>query len=380
MFKAPMISTTLDVQDLLQPIVLLVLVLTLLLLFIRNPKRDAQPFDAKISSAAKDSVSVSQGVGSLGMLGDTPRLMGTFIPTTGVVESNMPVPTPFENHHCSGEFLALHRPTHDKALDSSGDYPYADHFKGRKRLWETRWTFRFKHDVTDGMRFGIELDQYVPINASTKWLMEVAVGLLAQTAGKELYHSSGDDPDRVLGEIEKPVFTMPMFAFDQIVVTPADEDPPSLTDPAFSDLGIKRSDGRAAFIKEVSNMKLMAGPVYTFAFWGISQFLDVIKWEMQKIVPFKSFDFNLMCKAPPVNLVLYTVKEEELKDDKRHLQDKKTYYFRLAFWSSLKPPPMARLRELLPRLTNEIVAESVPKQLKGWAVLSQTMFGCCAQR
>lgn len=376
-----MIGTPLDAQDLLQPIVLVVLVSTLLFLFLRSPKTDAQPVKSINPSPAEDNVSVSQGIGHLGMPSDTPRLMGTFIPSAGLIESNLPVPTPFENQHCSGEFLPLHRPTHDKALDRSGDYPYADHFKGRKRLWEMRWTFRFKHDVTDGMRFGIELDQYVPVNASTRWLMEMAVGLLAQTAGKELYHSPGDDPGRVLGELEKPVFTMPMFAFDQIVVTPAGEDPPSLTDPAFADLGIKRSDDRAAFIREVSNMKLKPGAVYTFAFWGISQFLDVIKWEMQKIVPFKSFDFNLMCKAPPVNLVLYTVKEEELQDDKRHLQDKKTYYFRLAFWSSMKPPPMQRLRELVPSLTNEIMAESVPKQLKGWAMLSQTMFGgCCAQR
>lgn len=368
MLNDMLIRIHLQTRDSLQPVVLIVLILTLLFLFIKSPKKESRPPKSSNTRLAKDNDLVSD---------DTPRLMGTLIPSTGIVESNSSVPTPFENQHCSGAFLALHRPTYDKVLDKSDDYPYANHFKGRKRLWEMRWTFKFKHDVTDGMRFGIELDKYVPVNGSTKWLTEMAVGMLAQTVGKELYHSPGDDPTKVIGDLEKPVFTMPMFAFDQFIVTPEGEDPPSLTDPAFTDLGVKRTDDRAAFIRQASQLELKAGPVYTFAFWGISQFLDNIKWEMQKIVPFKSFDFNVMCGAPPVNVVFYTVKEDDLKDDKRHLQDKKTYYFRLAFWSSLKPPPRERLRELVPTLGSEFVTERVPKKRKGW---SDTMLGCCVSQ
>ena len=36
-------------------------------------------------------------------------------------------------------------------------------------------------------------------------------------AAKDLYHSVGDDPWKTSGETERPVFTMPLWAFDSTI-------------------------------------------------------------------------------------------------------------------------------------------------------------------
>jgi hypothetical protein len=277
-----------------------------------------------------------------------PHLQGTFMPSTGVVRSNGPAPIAFENENCVGSFLPLHRPTYDKALDASNQYPYGEHFAGRKRLWEMRLQFQFKETPSESVCFGIELEEYVPLNGAAKSMMAVTVAALKRIAGKDLYHSPGDDPQLVKGPAEKPVFMMPLWAFDQVIVTPAGEDTPDLTSPSFHKLGLHRASNRKAFIKEMCAMKLMAGPTYTFSFWGISQFLDGINWQVRKVVPFTTVGFNQFCGKPPVNLVLYSLRDSDDPRETRHLQYRKNYYFRLAFWSSEDKPSKAKLAELLP--------------------------------
>merc|ERR1719188_805443 len=118
------------------------------------------------------------------------------------------------------------------------------------------------------------------MNSLTKQLMALTVAALRKVAGNDLYHSPGDDPKQTPGPHEKPVFTMPLWAFDQFVITPQGEQPPDLADPDFSSFGHKRTDDRAAFVRQLSSLELKAGPMYTFAFWGISQFLDDINWKV----------------------------------------------------------------------------------------------------
>jgi len=338
------------------------------------------PAKTQASESSSPQAGVSFKSEDSGFRSTGPRLTGTFTPSTGIIEANAPAVFPFENENCYGEFLPLHRPTHDASLENSGNYPYASHFKGRKRLWEMRWTFRFKHEV-DGLMFGVELDEYVPVNAATKRVMGLIVSMLRQTVGSELYHSPGDDPKIVSGDTEKPVFTMPLFAFDQFILTPQGEDPPDLTDPGFADLGVHRVKDRAAFIRQISDLKLKPGPSYTFAFWGISQFLDNVQWKVQKVIPFKTIDFNQLCGAPPVAMVLYTLRKDGNVEDKRHLQRRKDYFFHMAFWSTLKPPRAERLQQLVPSLGKFSEAEVSGKGAKkGWSQMLEDMelLTCCA--
>jgi len=89
--------------------------------------------------------------------------------------------------------------------------------------------------------------------------------------------------------------------------------------------------------------------VYTFAFWGISQFIDVINWEFRGLFPRFKMDANKLCGRPPVYVVAYqlagTAEGEE--EDHRHLISKKSYYFKVALWSDKKPPESDFLEELL---------------------------------
>jgi hypothetical protein len=259
----------------------------------------------------------------------------------------------------------MNRPTDDKELDASGQYPYGDHFTGRKRLWECRVQIRFKTTPTDSIRFGVELDHYVPLNGAAKGMMGVTVAALKRVAGSDLYHSPGDDPQLVQGPLEKPVFVMPLWAFDQVIVTPEGAAAPDLTSASFHTLGLQRAKDRKAFVKELSAMRLLAGPTYTFAFWGISQFLDNLNWQLKNVVPFTTVDYNQFCGKPPVHIVLYGLKEDDDLNEKRHLQSRKNYYFRLAFWSSKQKPPANRLAELMP---DGLDSKEAPTQQRGEAI------------
>lgn len=270
-----------------------------------------------------------------------------YVHPSGRVHQNPAKPFSFQNEFCHGHFLPLHRPTHNQALDTKGNYPYGDHFTGRKRLWELRIQFQVKEAVQGNMLLGIELENYVPQSSTTKKLMGLTLAALRQVVGNDLYHSIGDDPKEGEGPHEKPVFVVPTWAWDQFICTPADEEPPDLTDPAFATWGTKRSDDKKAFMKEMTDLKFIPGQIYTVSSYGISRFLDCINWKVKKIIPFKGIDFDQFCGKPPVTVVMYTLNPGE-GGDVRHLQSRKKYYFRYALWSSKRPPTAEKLRELIP--------------------------------
>lgn len=312
-----------------------------------------------------------------------PHMQGTLIPSTGMMRFNPDEPYAFENRNCSGQFLPLHRPTHDAALDRSGKYPYGSHFASRKRLWELRIQFQVKQPVDGNLMIGLELENYVPLNAAAKKFMGLTVAALRKVVGNDLYHSVGDDPQQGSTPHEKPVFMMPMWACDQLLITPVGEEPPDMTSPHFSTFGMKRVDDRKAFVKEMEGLKFAPGSIYTVCFWGISQFLDCQLWKVQRIVPFKTIDFDQFCGRPPVTVVMYTLNASE-GGDLRHIQSRKNYFFRYALWSSERPPSAEKLRELIPT-QGDLGTQMAKKVEKGGACASLfkryspvRWLGCCA--
>lgn len=304
-----------------------------------------------------------------------PHVQGFPIPVSdsqGFV-SNAPDVTRFENENCTGEMLIIHRPTWNKELDRSGDYAYGEHMRGRKRLWEVRVHFHFKRKI-ENPRFGIELEKYKPLNAAARRMMELTVSALRQVVGKDLYHSIGDDPAMVEGEAEKPVFAMPLWAWDQYIFTPEGEQPPSLMDPGFANFGLRRTDDLGEFIKEVSALEMGPGPTYTFAFWGISRFLDVINWQVTGVIPFKVIPFDTFCGGPPIYCVMYSLKDEP--GESRHLQSRKSYCWNVPLWSSTHPPNDELLRKLVPDSDHNDIVAAQPPPLSGW----QRFLACCASQ
>lgn len=283
---------------------------------------------------------------------DYPHEEGALVPPDGQLLHNCATEQfSFDNDLCWGAFLSMHRATHDKALDRCGTYPHGEYFLNKSRLWEVRFQFNFKvPPKAEDLFFGIELAQYVHVAGAAKKTQALLVRMLKEVVGHQVYHSVGDNPETSHGPIERPCFMMPLWAFDQFIVTPEGETPPKLNDPDIPNKGKKRSGRVKEYQQEVDSLDFQVGPTYTLCFWGISKFLDKINWKFR--LPFAPLPIgmNMFCGSPPVHLVMYTLKPE-VDGETRRLQDRKNYYFDIACWSSKDRPPIETLDVLL-RLSN----------------------------
>jgi hypothetical protein len=254
----------------------------------------------------------------------------------------------FETDVCKGRALHIERATWDPAHDVSEKYPFGYVFKDKSIKWEKRIQLNFTHATEGTLRFGIELDAYAPVSVFGKIAMKAVVGALKLIVGNELYHSVGDDPESTVGEAERPVFGMPMWALDRIIETPAGEEPPSLTDPNFLTMGMNRHD--KGFRERMENIKFRPGPTYTISFSSISSMLDIALWKISGAFRGATVDMDLFCGRPPLHVVMYALQPPPADSqwDGRHLDSRKHYIFHIAFWSSLRPPPSWRLQQLMP--------------------------------
>mmetsp|Transcript_130706 Transcript_130706/g.317466 ORF Transcript_130706/g.317466 Transcript_130706/m.317466 type:complete len:400 (-) Transcript_130706:397-1596(-) len=376
------------------PVLVVLLFVVLFLTFGSSSSSTAsEKLDATIAKQASPdqtdpAVSFCRSLGAP----DHPHEEASFVPASEFILGNT-TPVEFHNEYADGKMLSLHRATYDNDLNQSGDYTYGSYFCGKKRLWECRVQFRWKKPPRPSdLYFGIELEEYVPMNRATKRTMETLVSMLKRVVGNQIYHSPGDDPQVVTsGEVERPAFVMPLWAFDQYIVTPEGQEAPCLSDPAIPSMGSTRVKRVRKFREELDKLEFRVGPTYTFCFWGISQWLDKLNWEIK--MPFmRPLDFNLFCGKPPVHVVIYSLQPQGGQDpDKkqRHLQSVKQYYFDTAFWSSKHRPSLERIQALLENTeqvdspVNNVegkapastLARTPPKQGAGRA-----WFACCAGR
>merc|ERR1719265_309338 len=138
-------------------------------------------------------------------------------------------------------------------------------------------------------------------------MMGGVVTALKKVVGDNVYHSVGDD-DKVSGLREKPIFAMPLYAFDQYIVSLPHETPPRLNDhDNIQSMGSKRSGRVKEYKAEMENLVLDPSTTYTFCFWGISQWLDKLNWKV-KLPVGGSVDFNTFAGGPPVHVVIYDLK------------------------------------------------------------------------
>lgn len=317
-------------------------------------QRQVREKEARDEELDKDVREQDEEEGESEELPNHPHLQGTFVPYSGEF---LKFPNKerrayhYSNELVDGSTLTVHRATWDPELDRSGDYPFGYVFKDRKKVnWEVRVQLRLKQPVEGALKFGIELDDYVPLMGTTKVAMKAVVTALQYIVGHDLHHSPGDDPAVTEGECERPVFAMPFWAMDQFIETPDGEKAPDLTDPDFMNMGIKRADDTKAFTRTMNDLKLRPGPTYTFNFWSISALIDNVMWKIGGVIPGVQVDFNQFCGRPPVHVAYYVLRPPPAgSKETRHLDSRKRYLFHLAFWSSLHQPPSHRLRQLLPR-------------------------------
>lgn len=303
-------------------------------------------------------------------------------PPTGLHCSNSSEPIPFENDYARGCVILYNPPT-----VGGVDQWCKEYFKGKSRLWELRMQIQFKVPPTadSDLCFGVELQQYVPLNAAVRRVQAMMNAAIKAAIGG-LYQSNGDDPDTSTGEIERPCSVLPLWAFDQFIVTPQGQEAPKLNDPNFAELGQKRYKRISTFVEELDAVKSQFDTVstYTFASWGVSRFLDVINWRLLGIPVVTPIDFDKFAGCPPVYGVLYSLMPSSDDADSRHLQSRKHYYFRAAVWSSGRRPEKRRF-ELLTgssdfsaQLTDASVKKKgIWRRTKGYFTAS---LSCCTSR
>eukprot|EP00928_Gymnodinium_smaydae_P021595 TRINITY_DN18450_c0_g1_i1.p1 TRINITY_DN18450_c0_g1~~TRINITY_DN18450_c0_g1_i1.p1 ORF type:complete len:467 (+),score=64.76 TRINITY_DN18450_c0_g1_i1:57-1457(+) len=297
-------------------------------------------------------------------------LRWSYLPSNGICFCNRPFAYETESDVCHLKTILIHRPTHDSKRDASGDYDFSWHMGNRRRLWEVRFQFRLKTLPESELYFGVELGQYVPINGIARTAQTALVAAVKRVVG-DFYHSLGDDPASMPAgaEVEPPTFVMPLWAFDQMIVSNPGEEPDLASD--LTDLGHVRTDGVAAYANEVRETarSFSKNKVYTFCFWGISRFLDCNLWEVRGLLPRLRLQFDALAGPPPVAIAMYELSRSGRFDaprsraasnasdsaasaaseceDQRHLSSRKRYYMHIALWSEKHPPAPGALERLL---------------------------------
>lgn len=287
---------------------------------------------------------------------------------------------PFETDVCNGKVLVLHKPTTEPERIKTGDYPYASHMHGRKRTFEVRIQICFKSGFKSSksrgeLFFGAELDRFHKMGALELYFGRSLNDMIKRCA-TGMYQSYGDDPDRVAGELERPCNVYPIWVMDQLVVTPEGEKAPELTSDKFPQQGMIKANDRKAMKRTIDELEFEEGVTYTFGFWCVSQFVDGIKWKATLGGPLDA-SLSALGTHPPAYLSMYYVKpREEWTDvqgrhDQRHLDSRKHYIFRAAFWSSLHPPVPTRVKELTTEVSarDEVMDQTAPS--------SKTARCCC---
>lgn len=299
--------------------------------------------DCVSQSKQPDSATCTQKPESCDCCPDPLRF--AFLPAKKVHLANSTKIAVSENANCITKAVALHRPTHEPWREKDAKYPYGWHFAGRRRLWEIRLQLQFKEPPQSQLYFGLMLGGYVPISFLQRQVQKNLVAACRALVG-DFYHSPGDDPRCTDGELEPPTFVMPIWAFDQMVVSDIGEEPDLTGD--LGRFGIKRTDGLSNYIRTVraASATFRTDKVYTFCFWGLSKFLDCVNWDIcGSFLPMR-FNFNNLCGEPPIYIAMYEMPSVTSNHtDRRHLPSLKKYFFHVAMWSNFRPPSSDVLRQ-----------------------------------
>lgn len=374
--------------------------LPFIVLFLRRPR--------KIEKEAEAYKSLNIQNNPYSEVGINDHVRWSFIPSTGELRANSRKADVQETDDAEFRFLVLHAPTdpQDKDLKKSGKWRYGWHFKKRKRKWEVRVQVIFKKPPKGAIQFGVEMSP-APASSS-KRAKAIIIGAIRTAIKEGFYQTAGDDPscppltereeealrndlsrysleslqqraekefatkdelqrahaeqdpksaliELIVSkkkELEPGSFIMPMWVLDQFIVSEPGDEPDLAGD--FEGLGTRRTSvGVPEYTRQMNETveNLQPDKVYTFLFWGISQFIDVSAWR------FTGFGFNVdalnLSGPPPIYVVSYDMEGDSTR---RHISSRKRYYFKVALWSDLKPPSPEKKREIL-RIGDEADAD-----------------------
>mmetsp|Transcript_8115 Transcript_8115/g.18159 ORF Transcript_8115/g.18159 Transcript_8115/m.18159 type:complete len:553 (-) Transcript_8115:116-1774(-) len=246
-----------------------------------------------------------------------------------------------DNEYFKGRSVCVHRPTHDPSLEPSWHPFYTSHFEGRKRIWEIRFQGKFTQEITAPLRWALLHDHPIPTSYGRGLMESVMCSFFCKAMNistSESYICHGDRPEDLKPgeEAELAHAAANLICFDQIVVTEPGQEPPDLLG-SMAGMGKLRTDSVKAYKEFVKDLKITPDKTYTFAIWGPSQFLDVIKWQIQKVFP-TPIPIGNLCEDTPLHLELYALPDDHDPKDK-HLESKKKVFFDILISANRIPMP-----------------------------------------
>lgn len=238
-------------------------------------------------------------------------------------------PVEFELQAFRGRCAFLHRPGWSYDNQDAGDYPYKEHFHGRRRLWEWRCQGQFKRMPSLPPFIGIELERYVPVSWGTKMLMRGILPVLRKVIKcSDVNHEMGRAGDDDL----RPSVVGPIWAVDNTIISYDASEVPDLCQTSLPQ-GLDRKAARE-FWDDFQNGKRPAeweaagelGPTFTFALWGPSQICDLRSWVFRRLpfMPHKVLEMDPFCGMQAVHAVVYELDNGATASE--HRQRSKVYF------------------------------------------------------
>jgi hypothetical protein len=267
----------------------------------------------------------------------------------GLTTSNPLASQAFDSDIASGHYVFIHRPLDEGAAEAGAD-AHARYFSGKQRLWEVRFQCTFKQKVkASTLRIGSAPYERIPLGARQVAVQRMALKMAGPMLGG-FYNSPGDAPDGGIdGELECPVTSIPICEVDQHIFTMPGETPPDMLDDAvFPSLGELKSSEASAYRKQMNERIFEAGETHTFAYWGPSKAVDLIKWQIAGVPMLRGMSLDTLNGPPPLVLAVYVLKPGD-GHEARHLESRKSVVWHVAGWSSNYAPTPERLEEIFAR-------------------------------
>mmetsp|Transcript_66662 Transcript_66662/g.145332 ORF Transcript_66662/g.145332 Transcript_66662/m.145332 type:complete len:519 (-) Transcript_66662:292-1848(-) len=218
--------------------------------------------------------------------------------------------------------------------DRSGSL-HQGHFTGRKRLWEMRLQIEFQVPPED-LWVGVELEGKSRMSSMAQAGFAMLKLIIFSYFGRGIYHSAGDakSSSREEKEAEPPTFAVPLWGFDQVIVSDVGQEPDLMGD--LTGLGYyRRRHGLKAYQRELSGASrgIGRGTVLTLCFWGPSRYFDLVNWWVRCLPRGAGFSMTELVGGLPFIVTLYDLGGVEAEgNDKRHLRSRKRHFFRAAVW------------------------------------------------
>lgn len=188
-------------------------------------------------------------------------------------------------------------------------------FSGRRRMFWIQVQGQFKRAPRGIVYLGGELPAQISPGIFTRSIAHVIMGIIQQLVGSVNF-SFGDASNEVLPSIALPLYQ----SADQLIVTPAGEQPPPLGERDFGESDAARRLRRQT---PVGSETYVVGDTYSFDFH--TMYVDLTHWRTANLPGLSEMELSTFFDSLPLRMVAYDVCATP---SERHLQTQKDYLFK----------------------------------------------------